>query len=247
MTPLYFHFLLHLKTILLCQVVGVLKTFVQAASLLLVARTGVKAHESGNSGEVKSIIIYLIIMSAIDVLEKSPVGFVFEAVPFWAIIKAIFLFMCSTPASGISMRVYDTVAKPFFGAGGKFASAEAKAASAPEPPKGAPKVAVVVKTASSVPPGDVYAVLVAKDGAEVGFQLKTSVSSSGKWGETVCLPKPKGPGELTVELWVKETVGSDRMVGSGSCSLDGLGPQPKAVEVALGSECGTISVDLSVA
>ena len=106
---------------------------VRVLSLVFVARNSIKAIEGGCKSDAKAILAHLCILALIEFIEKTPLSIILDAIPFFDIIKATFVLVCSTPSTGVAMKVYRALAEPYFGAGNVFSNSPSSSSTSMAP------------------------------------------------------------------------------------------------------------------
>jgi hypothetical protein len=221
--------------LIVAAMIGLLRIGVQFLSLLLVARNSIKAIEGGYESDAKAILAYLCILASIEFIEKTPLSIILDAVPLFGIIKATFMLVCSTPSTGVAMKVYRALAEPYFGAGNVFSNSPSSSSTsmAPSAPLG---FMCTVKSASGLPKGaPLYCMLSLAKGLDQaplsGECFLTAANTQHKWAEALTLPFNPEATVLSIAIKEKQQFGSDSVVGTASVVLLNLGPEPTDMEV----------------
>jgi hypothetical protein len=119
--------------LIVAAMTGLLRIGVRVLSLVFVARNSIKAIEGGCESDAKAILAHLCILASIEFIEKTPLSIILDAIPFFDIIKATFVLVCSTPSTGVAMKVYRALAEPYFGAGNVFSNSPSSSSTSMAP------------------------------------------------------------------------------------------------------------------
>ena len=189
-------------------------------------------------------------MQSLSFLEKTHAAVIFSVIPFWGLFKGAFLTLCSVPATGVAMKLYDLAAAPFFSPGGALSSQSLAAPSESRHSSG-PMIKCLVKGSSGLPAdGSLYLLIeetvLGADQSE-GRRFKTACATGGSWTEDIYVPKSEGSTLLLFTVMAKQQFGSDTVVGSAEVSLVEKPYSSELAVIALtGGECGKLIVDVAV-
>jgi len=236
--------------LLLATLLDLLAIFFQSTSVIIAGRNAIVALEH-RSGDAKPLLMYLVLMMGFDFLEGTPASALLRAIPFFGLIKGVFLFVCSVPTSGVSMKVYNAAFAQLFSPGGRFAVPPTPSAKVLGGTAEPTKVVCTVKSGANLPSGDLYCIMKAKPSVDSdGVFFKTSASATGTWNETICVPKDSRTEMIDVSVMSKQQFGSDTLVGSCVAVILEVSLAPKNMNLNVadpsGAECGSLTLEMCV-
>lgn len=239
--------------------IGVLQIIVSAMSLILVARCAIVSVEHKQPRETSALLTYFVLLSGVGLLEGTPLAFFLSFIPFYSFVKSFFFLVLCVPQTGIALRIYDALARPYFGPGGVFASSPAAAPGQTKTGESEARIDVFVKTFErSAGEGPVYCIF-SMDTTE-GDESVCFVTSTtgGNFYQHLYLPMPTSWSReevddasvtMKVTVMAKQQFGSDSEVGSASCRLQ-KDMLPKSLDLSVSNDgvsnnVGTLCIDVS--
>ena len=212
---------------------SLLSVGLQALSLVLVARNSIKAIEGGQRQDTKAILAYLCIMMTVDFIQKTHLSIVLDAIPFFSVMKSFFMLICSTPSTGVAMKVYGAVAEPYFRTNSAASNSPVSTSTAPVAPSG---FVCTVGSASGLLEGSpLYCMLSLVKGSDQTMLSKdcflTAVCTQHQWAQTLTMPYSSEASLLAIAIKEKQQFGSDTDVGKCSIPLSKLGPEPAGMKI----------------
>ena len=218
--------------LIIAAMTSLLSVGVQALSLALVARNSIKAIEGGKHEDTKAILAYLCIMMTVDFIQKTPLSIILDAIPFFSILKSLFMLVCSTPSTGVAMKVYGVVAEPHFRANNMDSKSLSSTSAPPLAPMGF--VCTIDSAVGLLEGSPLYCMLSLAKGLDQSIlsqEFLTAVRTQHQWAETLTLPYSSEAAVLSISIKEKQQFGSDTDVGKCSVSLSGAGPKPAKMRV----------------
>jgi energy-converting hydrogenase Eha subunit E len=231
----------------IAALLGLLKFLISAISLTLVTRRSIIAIAT-NGKETKTYLVYFVIFSFLHVLESSALAVFLDVIPFYGLVKAVFLFFCSTPETGLSLKLF-AIVQPFFGPAPKAGEATKEV----EQPKFVCTVRNFDTTVSLEADASVYCVVQFSHDKDLRFVTPV------KKGDALKLPVPKGypktSSEITFTAMSKQQFGSDVTIGGGTFKLDDSFKSGAVTDLKLNkdgegggekTQTGTLSIQLTL-